>query len=169
MENSLRTVSYSQKQLFVYPFVPSINQGEKVKYILSLPMQDFFFCVYCTEDSNLGIPFYAGLSPLDQSLVSCYLWTFKIQFQADWDWLVILGNAWCCPPSYRFEVSQRNTLAPHKLNHALRSSLIFSHDFQIYWKDLTEYLFYHITKTIEVTWFCISKSPVHIMCVIHVQ
>ena len=28
---------------------------------------------------------------------------------------------------------------------------------------------YHITKKIEVTWFCISKSPVHIMCIIHVQ
>ena len=41
----------------------------------------------------------ASLSPLEQSLVSCYLWTFKIQLQAGWDWLVTLGNAWCYSPS----------------------------------------------------------------------
>lgn len=111
--NSTRTVSYSQKQLLIYPFVPCINQGEKVKYILPLAMQDFFFYVYCTEDSTSGVPLYAGLSPLDQSLVSCYLWTFKISSR-----LVGIGQLpWEMPGVAhlvcRFEVSQRNTLALH--------------------------------------------------------
>ena len=149
--NSTRTVSYSQKQLSIYPFAPSTNQGEKVEHIISLPMQDFFFYVYCTEDST-----FRG-STLCRKLLSV-LWTKALspaisgllKFSSR---LVGVGQSpWEMPGVahlvYRFEVSQRNTPAPHQLDHALGSSLIIFHEFQIYCgrKDLIEYLFYHITK-----------------------